>query len=642
VLARRPWLTRARAGPQWLRRRAWPWCRRRAAHPLTGPGLAGLALGLLAIGPALAPGYILSYDMVFLPHAPVSAATIGLAGGPPRAVPSDAVIAALSAVIPADLLQKIILVAIFTAACAGAARLLGRCAERARRPAPPLARLAAGVLYAWNPYVAERLIIGHWALLLGYAGLPWVVASVWDGHPARPRPGQPGQPATSPAGLRWAARLGGALIPAAVGGFAAVGISALAALPAALAGPGTLAKPAGLATVAAPAGPAGPGRRTARTRRVIITAAVLGLASLPWLIPSLLVAVHTDPAGADAFAARPDTPFGGAGSLVMLGGIWNAQVIPRGYGGAGSAVWLIVVLVALAAFVLLGWRARACPGLGIAAIAGFGVAAVGLTGPSRAVLRHLIAAWPGFAVLRDGQQFIAPLALAEAIGLGLAVAWLITALAATTPGNPAGGGPRPAAVALAVMAVVAPVILLPGLAWGAAGRLHATEYPADWLAARRLIDADPQPGSVALLPWAAYRRFAWNDGEAVLDPWTKLLSRRLIWNDALQVGTLTVAAEDAQARRLTPVIAAPGPLTGPLRAAGVRYVIVDAGPLLRGDQDGRAGPARSGGCLAERARLPGATMVLASGDLIVFRLPAQAGGRAAFPVKGPTCPAMGR
>ena len=657
MLARRPWLARAEAGPRWFRRRAWPWCRRLAAHPLAWPGLAGLALGLLAIGPALAPGYVLSYDMVFLPHAPITAATIGLAGGPPRAVPSDAVIAALSAVIPADLLQKIILVAIFAASCVGAARLLGRCAERAGRSVPLLARLAAGVFYAWNPYVAERLVIGHWALLLGYAGLPWVVAAAWN-------------PTTSRNRLPWAVRLGGALIPAAIGGFAAVGISALAAVPAALA--------------AGPAAPPGPSRRRARARRLVITTAVLGVASLPWLIPSLLVAVHTDPGGADAFAARPDTPFGGAGSLLMLGGIWNAQVVPRGYGGAGSAAWLLVVLAALAGYVLLGWRRHASPGLGIAAITGFAVAAVGLTGPSRNVLRHLIAAWPGFGVLRDGQQFIAPLALAEAIGLGLAVAWLITGLglaaaasrgrarshvgpasslqtepaprsdSQTEPAPASGGGARVATVALAVMAVIAPVVLLPGLAWGAAGRLHATAYPADWLAARRLIDAGARSGSVALLPWAAYRRLTWNDGEAVLDPWTKLLSRPVIWNDALQVGAQTVAAEDAQARRLTPVIAGAGPLTSPLRAAGVRFVVVDAGPLLRGDDGpgggpaaagrgpGRGGAVGGGSCLAERARLPGATVVLASGDLIVFRLPANAARPRANQAKGPACPAMGR
>jgi len=35
------------------------------------------------------------------------------------------------------------------------------------------------------------------------------------------------------------------------------------------------------------------------------------------------------------------------------------------------------------------------------------------------------AAGPAFAILRDAQQFIAPLALAEAIGFGLAVTWCV-------------------------------------------------------------------------------------------------------------------------------------------------------------------------------------------------------------------------
>ena len=140
-------------------------------------------------------------------------------------------------------------------------------------------------------------------------------------------------------------------------------------------------------------------------------------------------------------------------------------------------------------------------------------------------------------------------------------------------------------------------------------------YPADWLRARQIIDGDPRPGTVVLLPWAAYRRFPWNGRRAVLDPWPRLLHRTVIWDDALQVGHQTVAAEDPAARRLNPVISAAGPLTAALRAAGVRYVIVDAGTLLP-----RRGPR-----LAAEARVPGASVVLASGDLILIRLPGDAG-----------------
>ena len=69
-----------------------------------GPGLVlGLALGLLALGQWLGRGFLLSYDMVFVPREPFSAALPGLA--PPRAVPSDLTVAALSRILPADIVQ---------------------------------------------------------------------------------------------------------------------------------------------------------------------------------------------------------------------------------------------------------------------------------------------------------------------------------------------------------------------------------------------------------------------------------------------------------------------------------------------------------------------------------------------------------
>ena len=128
----------------------------------------GLGLGLLALGPGPGAGFPAQLRHGFRAAVPFSAARPGLA--PPRAVPSDLAIAVLSRACPADIAQKIVLLSIFVLACSGAAALLDR------EPLP--ARLAAGVCYAWNPYVGERLIIGQWALLLGYAGLPWVLRAV--------------------------------------------------------------------------------------------------------------------------------------------------------------------------------------------------------------------------------------------------------------------------------------------------------------------------------------------------------------------------------------------------------------------------------------------------------------------------------
>jgi hypothetical protein len=516
----------------------------------------GLCLGLLALGPGLRPGFLLSYDMVFVPREPFSAALPGLA--PPRAVPSDLVVAAASRVLPGEAVQKIVLLSIFVLAAAGAAALVDR--------EPLLARLAAGVFYAWNPYVGERLIIGQWALLLGYAGLPWVLRAVL-------RPGA--------ASWRWTGRLCLALLPAVIGGFAAMAVTALVLVPTALL------------------------TRNGRAVAVALTALVAG--SLPWLIPSALHPVYVDPASVAAFAARADTPFGSIGSLLMLGGAWNAQTVPKAYGGPWSALWLAAAIVALVGYLAIARRQRRWPGLGIAAVVGLATACIGLTAVGQDLLRSMIGAWPGFAVLRDAQQFVAPLALAEAAGFGVAVAWVMH------PGALWAKQVRPVSVdmpgaMLGVLALLAPVLLLPGLAWGAAGRLRPAAYPAGWLAAARVIDASPARGDVLILPWETYRTFSWNHGEVVLDPWSRLLSRPVIWNDGTRVGDVELAPDDPRARRLDGVIRGGGPLTAALGVAGVRFVVYDAdGPEPQGQQAG--------------ARLPGAVILVDQPGLTVYQLP---------------------
>ena len=81
------------------------------------PGVAGLLvgglLGLLALGPALRPGYLLSYDMVFVPDQPLTAMTLGTDGSVPRAVPNDLVVVLASHLLPGDVVQKILLLAVF-------------------------------------------------------------------------------------------------------------------------------------------------------------------------------------------------------------------------------------------------------------------------------------------------------------------------------------------------------------------------------------------------------------------------------------------------------------------------------------------------------------------------------------------------
>ncbi|WP_158562764.1 hypothetical protein [Marinitenerispora sediminis] len=535
------------------------------------PAVLGAAAGALALGPALGAGYVLRYDMVFVPDPPLSPMVLGAGDGFPRAVPSDAAVAVLARLLPDAAVQPLVLLAVFALGAAGAARLV---------PGPYLVpRLAAALCYVWNGYLAERLLLGQWALLLGYAGLPWVLAAAARLERVRDLP-----------------RMLVALLPAAVGGFSSVLLSALVVVPmAVLAGGG--------------------GRRpwwrrvpTALRRTALVGAALVAV-SLPWLVPALSAVaadVRTDPAAVELFAARADTPFGALGSLLTLGGIWNAHAVPAGHGHLFPATCRLLLAVAAVA----GWawwvRTGRIPsplgrGLSVAAGAGFAVAAVGTTETGRTVLAALITAWPGFGPLRDGQLYVAPLALVQAVGC----AALAHALRRPEPGGGTVGPEREprrrspdlgraAGPLAAVLLVVLPVVLVPGLAWGAAGRLVAVEYPAEWARVRAAVDGDPAPGALLTLPWSAYRGLDWSGGGrtvVALDPATKGFARRVVWNDALRVASdgrvYEIAGEDPTARAVAPLVAGgwpahPAPdVPRRLGALGIRYVLVDRTALAR-------------------------------------------------------------
>jgi len=486
--------------------------------------------------------------------------------------------------------------------------------------AHPLPRLAAAAFYAWNPYVAERLALGHWALLLGYAGLPWAVR------------------AAATAGDRGGvARLTRSLVPAAVGGFAAMNVSALVVVGVVALRPGR------------------PRRRVSGLARALL---VIGVLSVPWLVPAVLqrlvagrtVAYATNPGGVDLFAARADTPFGALGSLLSLSGIWNREVVPPGLGAwPGAAARLVLSLGAIGFFLI--WmrsmrRAGAGSGAesgaktgaesgaaadqwlgGLAVAAGIGLlmACVGVTGPGRAALRWLIGARPVFGVLRDAQVWIAPLALVEAVGVAAIVSAVLAwrprgrgAAGSSSGSGASGDGDR---VVLAWLVAVAPVVLLPTFGWGAGGRLASVQYPGDWAAVRRIIEHDPVPGAVLSLPWAAHRQPEWNDGRTTLDPLPRVVSRRVVWNDGLRVGGRELAPEDPAARTADGLLRAPGEVTEPLRRAGYRFVVVanDGGQ----EPDGGGGPP---GADENRfqVRLAGARRIFAGPHLVVYEIPSPA------------------
>lgn len=524
-----------------------------------------VVLTALIAAPWLAPGFILSYDLVFTPRQDLLPAALGLGGSLPRAVPQDAIVALLEAVLPGELLQKSVLVAIPLVAGLGMVRLLRRGGLGAQ--------LVASTLTVWNAYVAERLVIGHWGLLLAYAVLPWALAMAID-----VRRGRSGAPA----------RL---IVLIALSGLTASGslLATLVALPIAI----------------------GPRARVDARKRLLLAAAALAT-WLPWLVPALVHAspFASDAAGADVFALRGEGVGGVFLAALGLGGIWNTEVVPPSRLWATAPVLTVLVLAAAA----YGWpRLRAL--LGTVAAVWWSICAV--TGLLLALASALVPdGWqfvvttlPGGGLLRDSHKLLAPLAILLAACAGLGVQRGVSRIA-----------DRSNRAAIIAAAVLIPMALLPDLAWGAGGRLAPVQYPASWATVREILLSDPRPGDVAVLPWSAFRRYPWNADRTLLDPAPRWLPRTTVVDDGLAVSTpdgiVTVPGEDPRARRLATAIDAVEPLASVLPALGIGWVLVEEGQL----------PTTSDGLLAgleSVAREPGLTLYAVPGP--VASLPAPKG-----------------
>ena len=220
------------------------------------PVLWSVLLAALALGPALGPGYVLSYDMVWVPDLALRPDVLGVGSGLPRAVPSDAVVAVLDEIVPGMLLQKLVLLGALAGGGLGILRLAPRKSLTGQ--------LVAVSVYQWNPFVAERLVLGHWPLLVGYAVLPWLVLAAREWRTTGVLPWR----------LCW-------LVPL-----------------------GSLSASAGLATGVVLVAFAA----ERRVRRWAATLALLAVGNAPWLVSGLLHAADatTDPAGASAFALHSE------------------------------------------------------------------------------------------------------------------------------------------------------------------------------------------------------------------------------------------------------------------------------------------------------------------------------------------------
>jgi hypothetical protein len=479
------------------------------------PVVVSVATALLFVGPALRPGYILTYDMVFVPRQPITAELFGLGTSTPRAVPSQLAVALASHVMAADWLQKVVLVGCLALGGIGAARLA---------PVGRVGRIAASLAYMWSPYVGQRLILGQWPMLLVFAALPWMVRAC-----AGVRAGTYG---AWPRLLLWTALC---CLAGAAGWVVAV-----------------LTVPVGVFLRTWP-------DRRALARDVGLTVGGLVAFALPWAVPGLLrpVALGTDRAAAAVFSARADTALGTVGSLLVGGGGWNAHANPAGRGGVLYAAGAALVL-ALAAVGVARVGFASMPGLWVSALLTLGLA----IGSTVSWFRDTLAGLPAGGLLRDAPRYLLPWVLAVAVGFGAGV-------------DRMRGEAR--LRELAVVAALLPVALLPSLAWGVGARLHAVRYPAEMVEVRRIVSTEP--GAVLVAPLTAYRAFPWNGFRTSLDPYPRLFAQRVVYASDLAVGVgeriVVVRGDDPMAERIQQQLRR-GTTADVLAREGVHTVVVTA------------------------------------------------------------------
>ncbi|MEU4636965.1 hypothetical protein AB0F90_21415 [Micromonospora chalcea] len=537
----------------------------RRASPSFGPALSRAAVALrrwwpetalgvgvvvAILGPVLRRGFVLRYDLVFVPDPPFGAVVWGSGSELPRAVPSELLAVGLSQVVPADVAQKVLLAGCLVLAAVGAARL-----------APvghPLARVAAGLAYVWNPWVYGRLHLGQWAVVAGFAALPWAFA--WVLGVLRPPP-----EGTGP-GRRSAVAGGAAVV---LGGPAMVLAAVFACAPAL-----ALAR---------------------RWRAFVAGAATLAGLTAPWWLAlvSRGGAVDVDERGVAAFAVRADTPLGVLGSVATLGGVWSRNAVPVGRDQwAVALIALTLAGAALWGYVLTRrrWPSAAWWGLLAGAVLGTVVAVAPAWPLGAQWMVALVEHVPLAGAVRDGTRLLAPLALVQAVGLGMLVESLVTT------------GAR----ALAPLLVVAPVLLMPGLAWGLGGQFDTVRYPAEWAAVRAEVNRDPAGGSLVSLPWSSFRAYPWAGNVPVLDPASRAFRRPVVGDQDVLVGQDRIRGESREADRVAAALAAPGDPGPALRRLGVRYVLVQT------DQPDAA---------QVEGRFVSAELVRRDGALTLLRLP---------------------
>ena len=451
----------------------------RAGHwILTKPSLVYAAVALLALGPSLAPGYLLTVDMVFAPDMSFPSEAYGVGTSTWASLPYLLVVQLMSAVLPGWVVQKLILFFVLWFLGLGAHKLIG---------VSTVAAYFAGLLYMLNPYVALRLLLGQWTLLAASAVIPFAVVSMLELLRTR------SPVAAVKVALLWT--LAGVFQ---LHGFYLVGI---------------------VLGVMALGGLIGSRSKIQLLKDLSIPAFVGGttflLLNTYWLGSmsefSLGRIDRIPPQAIDIFSAVSSQGLPVGFELAAMGAFWWKEIVPDEL----IRFWLLLY-AGLVFFVVNGfWGStggRWSRGeVAILGAIGFALALGPASAPTRLLFEFLWTYLPGFQGFRESHKLLAFLVLFYAYFGALGAAHF-SATRSNHSLQSMKGFPKHKWLRIRQivpwLALAVPVIYGIGL-MGFSGEVRPVEYPDEWYEIRDSLKQDGRDGNALILPWHSFTDLDW-------------------------------------------------------------------------------------------------------------------------------------
>ncbi len=405
-------------------------------------------------------------------------------------------------------------------------------------PGKRIGKLAGALLYCVNPFVYDRIFVGHLGLLLGYALLPFAFLSLLSIGPSGRRF------SGLKVGVWWTVLIGCSphflwIFGIPLGFYLVLNLASWKITKNLL----------------------GAVFFVFLTNIYIYTASRVGGIGQRIGINNLI-----------AYRTLPDPHLGLIANVVGLYGFWRlGPALAKNLITGWPLVLFAILVVAGSGFygavrgrpLIPGrtWTRRNSMFILLCGILGIFLA-MGDQGPTGSVFRFAYIHVPFFAVMREPQKFLMLWAMVLAIGFGMGVEKLKLANS---------DGKLQKLVFIVVLAL--PLIYQPLMFWGLSGQVQTSHYPKSWYTVRSMISG--RQGALLALPWHEYLAFPFTGHRVIANPASQFFGGKVIVGGNVELPNIFSTSTSQRQAYLDYILPEGGTVTNfgaLLRPLGVQYV----------------------------------------------------------------------